>query len=54
MVVCSVGPWACSGPVVQQPVILPPLEAGSDRCSVKASLTPFLPTSGPGRPKAFA
>jgi len=30
-----VGHWACSEPMMQQPVILPPLEAGSDRCSVK-------------------
>lgn len=29
------GLWARSGPKVQQPVILPPMEAGSDRCSVK-------------------
>lgn len=29
------GLWARSGPKVQQPVILPPMEAGSDRSSVK-------------------
>ncbi|KAF2914273.1 hypothetical protein DAI22_10g149600 [Oryza sativa Japonica Group] len=29
------GTWAGSGPGLQRPVILPPLEAGGTRCSVK-------------------
>uniref|UniRef100_A0ACD6A184 Uncharacterized protein n=1 Tax=Avena sativa TaxID=4498 RepID=A0ACD6A184_AVESA len=35
MVVCYGRTLGQSGPVLQRPVILPPLEAGSERCSVK-------------------
>uniref|UniRef100_A0ACD5XHH7 Uncharacterized protein n=1 Tax=Avena sativa TaxID=4498 RepID=A0ACD5XHH7_AVESA len=35
MVVCYRRTLGQSGPVLQRPVILPPLEAGSERCSVK-------------------
>ncbi|KAF8672435.1 hypothetical protein HU200_049646 [Digitaria exilis] len=38
MVVCQRGRMGLSGPAVQRPVILPPLEAGGIRCS-EASLT---------------
>ena len=35
MVVCQEGRMGLSGPAAQRPVILPPLEAGGIRCSVK-------------------
>ncbi|KAF8661224.1 hypothetical protein HU200_057068 [Digitaria exilis] len=40
-----------SGPMVQRPVILPPLEAGCIRCSVRASLTHCPPALGAETPR---
>ena len=53
MVVCCSGSLGPSGPMVQRPVILPPLEAGSDRCSVKPASRRSC-HSRPGEAVAFA
>ena len=53
MVVCCSGSLGPSGPMVQRTVILPPLEAGSDRCSVKPASRRSC-HSRPGEAVAFA